>query len=270
MASVSHTAAVAAHGPAGLLSTRSARIKGIRLLVILGVVLAWEFAGRFLVDPAFLAPPTAVAQSLFGRIFADPAIIRAVWMALVEVTIAYALAVVFGIAVGMMVGMTERGRKAFFPIIVMIWVIPNVTLLPLFMVVFGFGPVGKIIYAFSGGIFPIMVNVIAGMRNVNQLYLRGATSMGASRVDVLRHVVFPNMVPSVFTGLRLGMIVTMLGVIASELYVSANGIGRFTRLFSEVYDPAPLFALILTLAAISITLNEIVRTAERRFTRWKR
>jgi len=270
MVSVSHSAGASARGSAGLFSTRGARIKGIRLLVILGFVLFWEFAGRVLVDPAFLAPPTAVIQSLFGRIFADPAIVRAIWMTIIEVTIAYALAVIFGIAIGMLVGMTERGRKAFFPIIVMIWVIPNVTLLPLFMVVFGFGPVGKILYAFSGGIFPIMVNVIAGMRNVNQLYLRGATSMGASRMEVMRHVVFPNMVPSVFTGLRLGMIVTMLGVIASELFVSANGIGRYTRAFSEVYDPAPLFALIMTLAAISITLNEIVRTAERRFTRWKR
>ncbi|HWK14213.1 MAG TPA: ABC transporter permease [Rhizobiaceae bacterium] len=263
-----------ATGPSGILSrkalTQDQKVVYTRILVILGVVVFWEIAGRFLINPAFLAPPTHVVRALFTTIFASPEIRYAIWLALVEVTIAYALAVVVGIAIGLAVGITEPGRKAMFPIIVMIWVIPNITLLPLFMVVFGLGPVGKIAYAFSGGIFPIMVNVIAGMRNVNQLYVRGTQSMGGSRLDELRHVVFPNMVPSLFTGLRLGMIVTMLGVIASELYVSANGIGYYTRLYSEVYDPAPLFALILTLAVISITLNELVRLAERRFTRWRR
>lgn len=250
--------------------THDQSILWVRMLVIVAVLVFWEIAGRFLINPAFLAPPTHVIRALFTTIFASADIRYAVWLALVEVTVAYALAVVVGVAIGLAVGVTEAGRRSMFPIIVMIWVIPNITLLPLFMVVFGLGPIGKIAYAFSGGIFPIMVNVIAGMRNVNQLYVRGTQSMGGSRADVLRHVVFPNMVPSLFTGLRLGMIVTMLGVIASELYVSTNGIGYYTRLYSEVYDPAPLFALILTLAVISITLNELVRLAERRFTRWRR
>lgn len=250
--------------------THDQKILYVRILVIVGVLIFWEIAGRYLVNPAFLAPPTEVVRALFNTIFVSPDIRYAIWLALMEVTVAYTLAVVVGILIGLAVGITEPGRRAMFPIIVMIWVIPNITLLPLFMVVFGLGPIGKIAYAFSGGIFPIMVNVIAGMRNVNQLYVRGTQSMGGSQVDVLRHVVFPNMVPSLFTGLRLGMIVTMLGVIASELYVSVNGIGYYTRLYSEVYDPAPLFALILTLAVISITLNELVRLAERRFTRWRR
>ena len=141
--------------------------------------------------------------------------------------------------------------------------------MPLFVLVFGLGAGSKIAFGFSHGVFPILVNVVAGMRNVNQLYIRGAQSMGASRVDLFRHVIFPHMVPSFFAGLRLGMTMTLLGVILAELYVSTQGIGYYTKVFAETMDPAPLYAIIFLLAVIAITFNEIVRIAERRFTRWK-
>ena len=109
-----------------------------------------------------------------------------------------------------------------------------------------------------------MVAVIGGMSNVPALYLRGARSMGASRLDIIRHVIFPNMVPSFFVGLRLAMTMTMLGVILAELYVSTAGVGYFTRVFAENYNPAPLFALVGSLAAIALAFNACVRVAERR------
>jgi NitT/TauT family transport system permease protein len=77
------------------------------------------------------------------------------------------------------------------------------------------------------------------------------------------------MVTSFFAGLRLSMTMTLLGVILAELYVSTSGVGYFTKLFAESFDPAPLFALIATLAVIAIALNETVRAVERRFTRWR-
>src|SRR4029079_6767870 len=115
----------------------------------------------------------------------------------------------------------------------------------------------------------ILVNVVAGMQNVNPLYLNAARAMGASRSDIISNLVFPHMVASFFTGLRLSMTMTLLGVILAELYVSMTGVGYFTKLFAESFDPAPLFALIGMLAAMAILLNSLVRRAEHRFTRWK-
>jgi NitT/TauT family transport system permease protein len=151
----------------------------------------------------------------------------------------------------------------------LLYAIPQVVLLPLFTLGFGIGPAAKIAFGFSHGIFPVLVNTIAGMRNVNPLYLKAAHAMGAGRSEIFRDVVFPHMVGSFFTGLRLAMTMTLLGVILAELYVSTAGIGYFTKLFAETFDPAPLFALIATLAIMAIGLNELVRVAERRLTRWK-
>jgi len=85
---------------------------------------------------------------------------------------------------------------------------------------------------------------------------------------VFTSIVFPHMIPSFFTGMRLGMTAVLLGVLLAELYVSTAGIGFYTRLFAESFSPPDLFALISVLAAIAVTLNELCRMAERRFSRW--
>ena len=115
----------------------------------------------------------------------------------------------------------------------------------------------------------IMVTVIAGVQNIKPILLVSARSMGASRWQVFRHVIFPHMVPSFFAGMRLGMSGVLLGVLLAELYVSTAGIGYFTTLFTQNFDPTKLLGLVGMLAAMAIVLNEIVRRAEVRFSRWR-
>ena len=124
-------------------------------------------------------------------------------------------------------------------------------------------------FGFSHGIFPVIVNTLAGMRNVNRLMVTGATAMGATRVQLVRYVIFPHMVATVFAGLRLAMTLTLLGVVLAEIFVSQGGIGFYTLAYSETFNPAALMALVLTLALMAIALNELVRLVETRFSRWK-
>jgi NitT/TauT family transport system permease protein len=107
------------------------------------------------------------------------------------------------------------------------------------------------------------------MRNVNPLLLAASAAMGATRAQQVRYVIFPNMVTTVFAGLRLAMTLTLLGVVLAEIFVSQGGIGFFTLLYSETFNPAALMALVLTLALMAIALNELVRLMEARFSRWK-
>ena len=237
-----------------------------RLAVIGGLALALEIYGRFFADPAFMRPVSAILAAWINPILSDPRIIAALGLTVVEIAAAYALSIVVGLVVGIGIGSTDLSRKSFYPIILLLYAIPQVSLIPLVVLIFGLGPAAKIAFGFSHGVFPVIVNVVAGMRNVNQLYVRAVSSMGGSRIDLIRHVIFPNMVPAFFTGLRLAMTLTLLGVILAELYVSTGGIGYFTRLYAESYNPAPLFALIGSLAVIAVTFNELVRIAERRLT----
>lgn len=250
---------------------RSARLSvtWTRMLILAVLLLVWEVWLRLAGDTIVIAPPSSIVNALFTQVLPDPEIRGAILLALLEVVAAYALAIIGGLAVGLAVGSTNFSRRSLYPIILLLYAIPQAVLLPLFTLGFGIGPAAKIAFGFSHGVFPVIVNVVAGMRNVNPHYLRAAQSMGASRGDIVRHVIFPHMVASFFTGLRLAMTMTLLGVILAELYVSTSGVGYFTKLFAETFDPSPLFALIGTLALMAVGLNEIVRVIERRFTCWK-
>jgi NitT/TauT family transport system permease protein len=246
-----------------------AKIAWTRRLIVLGVLILWEMGTRLAGNSELIAPPSAIVRALFTEILPDAQIRGAIGLTLFEVMSAYVLAVVGGLVLGLSIGSTNLSRRSLFPIVLLLYAIPQVVLLPLFTLGFGIGPAAKIAFGFSHGVFPVLVNVVAGMRNVDPLYLKAARSMGARTPDIIRNVTFPHMVGSFFTGLRLAMTMTLLGVILAELYVSTTGVGYFTKLFAETFDPAPLFALIGTLAVMAIGLNEIVRAVERRFAGWK-
>ena len=234
--------------------------------ILLAIAVFAEIYGRFFADPAFMQPPSAVARAWVDPVMSDPRITWALALTIFEIAAAYGLAIVVGFFAGVGIGATNLSRKALYPVILLLYAIPQVSLMPLVVLLFGLGPAAKIFFGFTHGVFPVIVNVVAGMRNVSKLHMSAAQSMGATRGEIIRHVLFPNMAPAFFTGLRLAMTLTLLGVILAELYVSTGGIGYFTRLYAESYNPAPLFALIGTLAIIAVTFNEIVRIAERRLT----
>jgi ABC-type nitrate/sulfonate/bicarbonate transport system permease component len=242
----------------------AARVRWARGVIVLAVVVALEIYGRWFADPAFFQPPSQIVQALFVSVLPDARIVSALGLAMFEIACAYALAVTFGAIIGLAIGSTGLSQRALFPLILLLYAIPQVSLIPLFVLMFGLGAASKIAFGFSHGIFPVIVAVVAGMKNVPTLYMRGARSMGVSKPGIIWHVIFPNIAPSFFVGLRLSMTMTMLGVILAELYVSTAGVGYFTRLFAENYNPAPLFALIGTLAAIALAFNGCVRAAERR------
>jgi NitT/TauT family transport system permease protein len=241
----------------------------IRALVVLALLVVWEIYARFFADSALIAPPSAVAGALAPAVFANPAVRGAVLLTLVELVVAFGLAVVVGTVVGFLIGATAFGRRSFGPIVLLLYAVPQVVVLPLFVLLFGIGPPAKIAFGFTHGIFPIIVNTMAGMRDVNPILVAGARTMGASRAQILRHVIFPNMIGTVFTGLRLAMTMTLLGVILAELFVSTNGVGFFTQQYAETFKPASLFALVGTLALMAVAANELVRLIESRLTRWK-
>jgi NitT/TauT family transport system permease protein len=241
----------------------------VRLAILAALLALWEFYARLFGDPAFVRAPTLVVQALFAKILADPQVRQAILLTFWELAAAFALSVAIALPVGLAVGSTRFMHRSLYPIVLLLYAIPQVTVLPLFILMFGLGPAAKIAFGVSHGVFPIIVNVVAGLRNVNRLFVDSARSMGASRLQIVRRVVLPSVIGSFFAGLRLSMTLTLLGVLLAELYVSTGGIGYFTQLYSETFDPAPLFALIAVLAMMAIALNEAVRRAELHAGRWR-
>ena len=253
--------APAAHG---MMKVFSAQVASIAVLLLI-----WEVAARWFIDPQFISPPSKVFVAI-PKLFADPQVARAVGTSFIELAVAFAIAVVLGVAIALPVGLSTLTFKSAFPVILLIYAIPQITILPLFVLYFGLGPPSKIAFGASHGIFPIMLNVIAGIRSVRPIYLACARSMGASWLQIVRRIVLPYVLAGLFAGMRLAMSVTLLGVMLAELYVSTAGIGYFTQRFSNEFDATNLLALITVLAIMAVILNETVRRLEARFGRWRR
>jgi NitT/TauT family transport system permease protein len=240
----------------------------VRLGAVALLLIAWEIAARWFIDPLFISPPSRVLLSL-GTVWHTTGVPAALRLTLFELAVAFAIAVVIGLTVGLAVGLRPFARRSLMPIILLLYGLPQITILPLFILYFGIGPASKIAFGVTHGMFPITIAIVAGVQNLKPILLVSARSMGASRWQILRWVVFPHMIPSFFAGMRLGMSGALLGVLLAELYVSTAGIGHFTTMFTENFDPTKLFGLVAMLATMAIMLNEIVRRAETRFSRWR-
>jgi NitT/TauT family transport system permease protein len=203
------------------------------------------------------------------ELFSTKGIPHALQLTLWELAVAFLIAVVIGLAVGLAVGLSGFSRRSLMPIILLLYGTPQVTILPLFILYFGIGPPSKIAFGVTHGMFPIIMTVVAGVQNIKPILMTAARSMGANRWQIFRWVIFPHMIPSFFAGMRLGMTGVLLGVLLAELYVSSAGIGYFTQLFTQAFNPTMLLGLVSVLAAMAILLNEIVRRAEVHYGRWR-
>jgi ABC-type nitrate/sulfonate/bicarbonate transport system permease component len=242
-------------------------VSAARFLLVVLLLALWEIGGR-LGNPLFISPPSVVLTR-GAAIFAEPGVQRALLTTFWELAVAFAIAVVIGLVLGLAIATRRFTYRNVFPLVLMVYAIPQVTVLPLFVLYFGSGPPSKIAFGVSHGMFPIIINVVAGAIGVPPVLLTSARSMGASRWQVFRRITFPYMAPSLFTGMRLGMSATLLGVIIAELYVSSGGIGFYTLQFTESFRPDRLFALIGALALMAIVVNETVRRAEMRLSAWR-
>lgn len=239
----------------------------VRLTLIAMLLLAWEGYAREFGDPLFISPPSRVLLAII-QLSRVKEVVAAVGLTCWELIIAFVLSVLIGLAVGLIVGLHRFTRGAMYPVVLALYATPLATVLPLFVLVFGIGPASKIAFGVCHGVFPVIMTIVAGVQSVEPILLTSARSMGASPRQIFCSVIFPHMIPSFFTGLRLGMTAVLFGVLLAELYVSQAGVGHWTTEFAQTFQPQNLFALVVVLAAIAVSLNEMCRWAEARFSRW--
>jgi ABC-type nitrate/sulfonate/bicarbonate transport system permease component len=238
-----------------------------RLGIVGAILVAWEAGARMFGDPLFISPPSRVLVAMV-HLVKEKDVVAAVTLTCWELIVAFALSLTIGVAVGLIVGLHRFTRGSIYPIILLLYAMPLATVLPLFVIVFGIGAASKIAFGVSHGVFPIILAVAAGVQNIKPILLTSARSMGANRRQILVSVVLPHMLPSLFTGMRLGMSAVLLGVLLAELYVSQSGVGYLTNMFTQTFQPQNLFALVAVLAAIAVALNEMCRSSETRLNRW--
>ncbi|MHB8630363.1 MAG: ABC transporter permease [Candidatus Limnocylindria bacterium] len=234
------------------------------------VVLAiWQLVANARVVPVlFLPGPWDIAQA-FVKLFQEGEI----WLDMAtsgeELAIGYAMAVVVGLVLGLLMGWYTRFQYALDPFVNFFYSTPRIVLLPLFIIWFGIDMPSKIAVIFLGALFPIIINTMAGVRNTEAALLRVARSFGASDALIFRRVVLPGSVPFILTGLRLGVGHALVGVVVGELVAARHGVGQLIAIAGETFQTPKLFAGVLIIAGTGMFLTAVLQRVENRFQSWR-
>jgi NitT/TauT family transport system permease protein len=211
------------------------------LLILVGL-LAWELCSRTeLISFTFFPPPSAIVATLL-ELIASGEVTRHAGATLARVLLGFLLGGGAGLLLGLVMGSSVRLRTRIDPLIALLHPVPKIAALPLILVIFGIGEAPKLVLASLGAFFPMLINTMAGVRQIPPGYLEVARSYGAGRLDLLRRVILPGSLPLIFTGARLALNVALVLTIAAELVVGQTGLGQRTWFawqtmrISEVYS----------------------------------
>ncbi|MGO4908346.1 ABC transporter permease [Pseudorhodobacter sp. W20_MBD10_FR17] len=195
--------------------------------------------------------------------------VKPLTLTLYEVGCAYAIGAITGILVGFLVSRTRFATRVFEPLFSSLFAVPLIILYPLAMLFFGLEAGSKIALGSIISFFPIVLSTINGFGNVNPIYLRAASSMGASGFTLVRRVLVPAAFPVILTGLRIGFIICFLSIIGGETLGSLDGLGHQIVFNAESMDTTGMFAWIIFIVLIALALNFVVQRLEKQGEHYK-
>jgi ABC-type nitrate/sulfonate/bicarbonate transport system permease component len=242
--------------------------RGVQVAFLCGVLLLWFLATNvWHVSSILLPKPLDVLQQLI-EVIRTGEFIRDLRVTLGEFAAAFAIATVLGVAVGYAISRSRYLITVFEPLFAAIYAIPIILFLPLYVLIWGLGPASKIALGATISFFPIVLNTVVGFGNVDRPLIAAARSMGATSLQMFRHVLLPGALPVVLAGLRMGFTVALLSVIGSETIASLAGLGHRIVNLAENMEMARMFAYIVFVIVIVALLNATLSTIEAR-ARWR-
>jgi NitT/TauT family transport system permease protein len=235
------------------------------LTLVAGLLILWQALFAIL-GPRVLTPPWSTFVNAWNMLQTP-----GYWPDLAESMRAFLIALLiafgFGLVGGVLIGSWRACSEVFEPLLVNINTVPKVALYPVILLVFGLGLWAKVVFGALHGVIPIMISSIGAVRNVNPIYVRCGRTMHLSRWQMLRRVWVPACVPEMFSGLRLGFSLTLLGTIFGEFFASQKGVGFLLMNAIGLRNIPTIMSLILILIVFAVLSNSALLAADRKLHR---
>jgi len=185
----------------------------------------WATMAATLPVPSYVLPPPTAVVAALGEMVTKGILPTYVAESLRRIVLAALVGLVAGVPIGLLLGMSRRVAEFFYPLLNFFQSVSGIAWLPLFLVWFGFSERTILIAVNYTLLFPVIFNAMLGVRSVPPLYVNALRTLGASRWRIVRDVIVPGALPSIATGLRLGLAYGWRALIAAEMLVAANGLG---------------------------------------------
>lgn len=247
----------------------SIMVYSLILFLVIMVLIGWEWlvqAGR--ISPLFFPKPTEIAHNFIkmlqnGEIYLH---LRATTNRLASGLIIGGLS---GLFLGYLMGWFRNLYRVADPIIAALHPIPKISILPLFMILFGIGEASKVVVIAVAAFFPMFLSTVGGVRQINPLHFDVATSYGANRIQKFTKIVFPSSLPMVLVGIRLAANTALLLTIAVELITAQEGLGSVIWLSWQTLRTENLYISLAVIAFLGIGMNLLLQYFAKVFAPWQ-
>jgi len=242
---------------------------GARALVVLGALAAWQLAGAVgLVSTLYVSSPVAVFKAIF-TIFGEPGVLESVLLSLGEIGVAFLLASLIGLALGLGIGLSREMKRAFGPLALFIMATPKIIFLPFFILTFGITSTTRSTFGAFEAIPYVVVSVMAGLELVQDKHRMLASSLNAPRWKFFRTILLPASMPGIITAIWYALRYAFAGVLMAGLFVANDGIGYLVRSYTLNLHTDKLLALVIVVSVVVILAAAGWSRIERAMTKWR-
>jgi NitT/TauT family transport system permease protein len=239
-------------------------VAGASFAVLVVFLAAWEWLPALLKIPPFILPPASQTWNEFLRMLANERLLYHAGITSLEVVAGFVLGSLLGMAIGYVLGISPRAEMILSPYLLALQIAPKVAFAPLFVMWLGYTVYPKILVAILIVFFPVMINVLTAVRTVDPDMVNLARSFSASRLQIFRMVEYPATLPPLFSGLRIGSTLAVIGVVVGELVGGNLGLGYLLVYGEGQGNTAMVFVTIIALTVIGIVAYGAVVFFERR------
>jgi len=236
--------------------------------VFAALLLAWEFYVRVSgVLPVILPAPSDVAAYMWEQ---RVQLLENAWPTLYQCLLGFALAVVVGVLIAVLLTQSTVIRRGFYPLVVGIALIPKVSVAPLFTLWFGTGAVSRVSLVFFVSFFPMVVSPASGLMSVDPSLLKMARAFGATQRQIFWTLRVPTALPYIVDGMKVAMSLAVIGIIVAEFVTSDQGLGYLIVFATGLLNTVMMLAAIVTLSIIGLVLYFAIEFLGKAIVYWER
>ncbi len=233
---------------------------------VFAVLVVWSLSVKIFAIPSYLMPSP---QEVFERIGRDHRILmNGAGYTLLSVLLGFAMSVVIGIPVALLIVLNRTSERILMPVVVMSQTIPKVAIAPILIIWLGFGLLPKVAITFLITFFPIVVSTAVGLKSVELDMLDLVRSMGASKLKLVLRVRMPHALPNIFAGLKIAICLAVVGAIVGEFVGSDNGLGYLLLTSAGSLDGPLTWAALIILVTMGVMLFSIMGIIEKLVIPW--
>jgi NitT/TauT family transport system permease protein len=245
------------------------RLTGHTLFIVLFVILWEQAATRGMLEPTFFGRPSGIISYLWKGFVTEGRLWLELGYTLLGAGISFLGGSLCAIALGLVFVEFPRFHRATEPYLTLVNAMPRIALAPLFLLWFGLGIGSKVAVGFSLTFFIVLSATIAGIRGVDRDHLVLSRSLGATPSQIFFKVTLPSAVPVIFSGIRLGLIFALLGVVGAELIAAEHGLGQTLAYLQATFSMDGVMALLLLLALMGLGFTALMNKLERTLLVWQ-